>query len=170
MNAFEEPMVAITFIHRSKSVVPVKEIYGLVQTLNLSSVEKFRATPICFTVISLVTGPSHVVWSPRAGSSSWTTIFPWLRWWVNNFMINYLPYMKCLISLVVWSLTAKLDIQVLYGKYYLCNKSWHNAAENSTESSGWVLQFFITFHSHSLRATSSTLAVKKVQQSLECQS
>ena len=49
------------FIHRSKSVVPVQEMYGLVQTLNLSSVEKFRATPICFTVISLVTGPSHVV-------------------------------------------------------------------------------------------------------------
>ena len=31
--------------------------------------------------------------------------------------------MKCLILLVVQSLTAKLDIQVLYGKYYLCDKS-----------------------------------------------
>ena len=35
------------------------------------------------------------------------------------FTINYLPYIKCLILLVVQSLTAKLDIQVLYGKYYL---------------------------------------------------
>ena len=65
MNAFEEPMVAITFIHRSKSVVPVKEMYGLVQTLNLSSVEKFRATPICFTVISLAPDPH--MWSDHQG-------------------------------------------------------------------------------------------------------
>ena len=36
---------------------------------------------------------------------------------VNNFTINYL------ILLAVQSLTAKLDIQVLYGKDYLCNKS-----------------------------------------------
>ena len=36
--------------------------------------------------------------------------------------INYLQYVKCLILLVVQSLTGKLDIQVLYGKYYVCNK------------------------------------------------
>ena len=46
-----------------------------------------------------------------------------LRGRVNNFTINYLLYIKCLILLVVQSITAKLDIQVLYGKYYLCNKS-----------------------------------------------
>ena len=46
-----------------------------------------------------------------------------LRGRVNNFTINYLLYIKCLILLVVQSITAKLDIQVLHGKYYLCNKS-----------------------------------------------
>ena len=46
-----------------------------------------------------------------------------LRGRVNNFTINYLLHIKCLILLVVQSITAKLDIQVLYGKYYLCNKS-----------------------------------------------
>ena len=90
-----------------------------------------------------------------------------LRWRVNNFTINYLPYIKCLILLVMQSLTAKLDIQVLYGKYYLCNKSWYNDTKNSAESSGWVLQFFITFHSHGTRATYSILGEEKVQQSLE---
>ena len=37
-----------------------------------------------------------------------------LRWRVNNSTINYLPYIKCLLLLVVRSLTAKLEIQVLY--------------------------------------------------------
>ena len=48
---------------------------------------------------------------------------PPLRWRVNNFTINLLPYINFLISLVVQSLIAKPSIQVLYGKYYLCNKS-----------------------------------------------
>ena len=34
------------------------------------------------------------------------------------------------------ALTGKLDIQVLYGKYYLCNKPLYHATENSVESSG----------------------------------
>ena len=80
-----------------------------------------------------------------------------LRGRVNNFTINYLLYIKCLILLVVQSITAKLDIQVLYGKHYLGNKSWYHATENSAESSGWVLQFFRTFHSHGTRATYSIL-------------
>ena len=47
-----------------------------------------------------------------------------LRWRVIHSTINYLPYIKRLILLVVQLLTAKLDIQViqvLYGKYYLCS-------------------------------------------------
>ena len=38
-----------------------------------------------------------------------------LRWRVNDFMINYLPYIECLILLFVHSLTAKLDFQVHVG-------------------------------------------------------
>ena len=44
---------------------------------------------------------------------------------------NKLAAINFFISLVVQSITTKLDIQVLYGKYYLCNKSWYHATENS---------------------------------------
>ena len=37
------------------------------------------------------------------------------------------------------SITAKRDLQILHGKYYLCNKVWYHATENNEESSGLVL-------------------------------
>ena len=50
----KSPKVTITFIRRSKSVV--REIYGLIHISDFESIKcgKFRAIPICFTVISLV--------------------------------------------------------------------------------------------------------------------
>ena len=55
---------------------------------------------------------------------------------INNFTIIDLPYIECLSLLVVQSLTAKLGIQILYGKYYVCNKSLYYVKENNAEISG----------------------------------
>ena len=49
----KNPKVTITFIRRSKSVVQLLVSFTF-QTLNLSTVGKFRAIPICFMAISLV--------------------------------------------------------------------------------------------------------------------
>ena len=65
------------------------------------------------------------------------------------------------------SLTAKLDIQILHGKYYLYNKSWYHTTENNAKSSGWVLQSTIMFHLRDSKATSFILGMENVQQSLE---
>ena len=50
----KSPKVTIIFIHRSKIVV--LEMYDLVHISDFESIKcgKFRAIPICFTVISLV--------------------------------------------------------------------------------------------------------------------
>ena len=69
-------------------------------------------TPQCTSVFWLSSWPFNQL--------QWQVCMQYLRWQVNNFTIHYI---NCLISLVVQSLTAKPDIQILHGKYYLSNKS-----------------------------------------------
>ena len=67
----KSPKVTITFIRRSKSVVQECMVSFTFQTLNLSTVGKFIAIPICFTAISLVNQTLTYAW---AGSSSCSLI------------------------------------------------------------------------------------------------
>ena len=49
---------------------------------------------------------------------------------VHNIYVSHARDLLKAWRVVVQSITTKLDIQVLYGKYYLCNKSLHHATEN----------------------------------------
>ena len=91
------------------------------ETIKLTSVAlSVHGTTLMVTTNLLL---HYTVWNseslfcmkPQPTNGSITCVLV-LRWQVNNFThIN--------VTIVVQSLTAKLDIQVLYGKYYLCNKS-----------------------------------------------
>ena len=87
-----------------------------------------------------------------------------LRWWVNNFTINYFPSLKCLILLVVQLLTAKLDIQVLYGRYYLCT-NLDTMLEIIARRA--VVEFYKFSSRFTLTVREPILGEEKVLQSLE---
>ena len=86
----------------------------------------------------------------------------YLRWQVN-ISPRIITYIKCLISRVVQSLTAKLVIQILDGKYYLCNKSYTMLQKIMWRAVGE----FSIFHLHDMSPTSSILGEEKAQQSIE---
>ena len=86
----------------------------------------------------------------------------YLRWQVN-ISPRIITYIKCLTSRVVQSLTAKLDIQILDGKYYLCNKSYTMLQKIMWRAVGE----FSIFHFHDMSPTSSILGEEKAQQSIE---